>query len=410
MLVLVGADSQLRSLGDSWRLAAPACLFVLQSNLRFIGAENLDAPTFQITNNLELLTTALFSVALLRRRLTRRKWAALFLLAAGVGVLHSPSFEALTELEMAYGQSGTRVRGLVAIALSCCASALAGAILEPVFTASKVDLVVQNCRIAVFGLVPAFLLAMFPSCNLLGPQSAPPHTSFLANLSPTAWTIVLTQALGSVVSSLSTGDLAVLNRGFASSLAFPVSLVAGWFCFGFQVTPQFLAGQSYLYSDVALNNTDMDHCSGSLWIILATYLHNSIKRHPNATLRAPPLPHHSYSAYSLKSTRTFRPPPSVFGPTPPSPSRKVSPPSTPRRATLCEPRTPPAHVDEEKSPYDEEFGSIVAVHGIVRSASITSLSSLSSPSLASGEDYEPSWVPLASPGMAVGIDDVQRMV
>jgi len=76
--------------GDSWKMVIPATLYTLQNSLQFIAASNLDASTMQITYQLKILTTAMFSVILLRRKITLRKWLALCLLAVGVIIVQVP--------------------------------------------------------------------------------------------------------------------------------------------------------------------------------------------------------------------------------------------------------------------------------------------------------------------------------
>lgn len=77
--------------GDSWKLAIPACLFVLQSSLQYFAVSHLDSATFQVTSQFKILPTALLSVLLLKRRLSTRKWAALALLMIGVIIVQIPS-------------------------------------------------------------------------------------------------------------------------------------------------------------------------------------------------------------------------------------------------------------------------------------------------------------------------------
>jgi UDP-sugar transporter A1/2/3 len=61
----------------------PALLYVVQ----FVAISNLPVATFQVTYQMKILTTAAFSVLLLRRRLTATKWVSPFFLAAGVAVV-----------------------------------------------------------------------------------------------------------------------------------------------------------------------------------------------------------------------------------------------------------------------------------------------------------------------------------
>jgi len=136
---------------DSWKLSIPALLYVLQNNLQYIAVSNLDVPTFQVTNQMKILTTAGFSVLLLRRRLNAWKWASLALLAVGVGVVqmqsssHSPSkspvpIELPTEelagrgdpTDPALTTSLHPLTGFLAVFAACFTSGLAGVYFEMV--------------------------------------------------------------------------------------------------------------------------------------------------------------------------------------------------------------------------------------------------------------------------------------
>ncbi|TAQ86857.1 hypothetical protein B7494_g4813 [Chlorociboria aeruginascens] len=61
--------------GDGWKLAIPATLYTLQNSLQYIA----------------ILTTALFSVTMLGRTLSSKKWTALVLLTIGVTIVQLPT-------------------------------------------------------------------------------------------------------------------------------------------------------------------------------------------------------------------------------------------------------------------------------------------------------------------------------
>ena len=54
---------------DLFRLSVPAGLYTVQNNLAYFAMSHLDAATYQLLYQLKILTTALFSVLLLKRSL-----------------------------------------------------------------------------------------------------------------------------------------------------------------------------------------------------------------------------------------------------------------------------------------------------------------------------------------------------
>jgi len=111
-------------------LALTPLLSPCHLQLQYVAASNLDVPTFQVTYNLKILTTALFSVILLRRRLSPQKWGALALLFAGVAIVQLQSTAAAhggkIESVKVGGEEMNRAKGLGAVALACLTSGLAG--------------------------------------------------------------------------------------------------------------------------------------------------------------------------------------------------------------------------------------------------------------------------------------------
>ncbi|GAA5917865.1 hypothetical protein JCM5296_006661 [Sporobolomyces johnsonii] len=70
-----------------WKLAVLAALFFFQGNAQYIASGNLSVPLFQLAYQLKIPATAMCSVILLNRALTRQQWTALFVLTFGVGLV-----------------------------------------------------------------------------------------------------------------------------------------------------------------------------------------------------------------------------------------------------------------------------------------------------------------------------------
>ena len=72
---------------ETSRLAIPSGIYAIQSNLLFIALSYLNAATYQVTYQLKILTTALFSMFILGTKIDRRQWLSLCLLAIGVALV-----------------------------------------------------------------------------------------------------------------------------------------------------------------------------------------------------------------------------------------------------------------------------------------------------------------------------------
>lgn len=154
----------------------------LQNNLQYIAVSNLDAATFQVTYQLKILTTALFSVTLLHRSLSVKKWASLILLTFGVALVQLPSSlpkkegflnrnlhsaRALTNRIITrpnaahHGVEGmNRMLGLIAVFTACLLSGLAGVYFEKVLKGSNATLWIRNVQLSFFSLFPALFVGV----------------------------------------------------------------------------------------------------------------------------------------------------------------------------------------------------------------------------------------------------------
>ena len=129
---------------------------VIQNNLQFVAASNLEAATFQVSYQMKILTTTAFSVVLLRRKLSPLKWLALFFLAIGVGLVQIQCNVAKNSSDGLTADVHTMVpfKGFLAVAAACFTSGLAGVYFEMVLKNSTADLWVRNVQLSLFSLLP----------------------------------------------------------------------------------------------------------------------------------------------------------------------------------------------------------------------------------------------------------------
>ncbi|EOD09521.1 hypothetical protein EMIHUDRAFT_96775 [Emiliania huxleyi CCMP1516] len=71
----------------SMTMLVPAAIYLAMNILGFVALQYLDAATFAVLAQMKVLSTAVFSVLILQRRLHVRKWRALTLLTTGVVLL-----------------------------------------------------------------------------------------------------------------------------------------------------------------------------------------------------------------------------------------------------------------------------------------------------------------------------------
>jgi UDP-galactose transporter len=245
--------------GDSWKLAVPAAMYTLQNSLQYVAVSNLDAATFQVTYQLKILTTAIFSVIMLGRVLSVKKWAALGLLMAGVAIVQLPPYvpEAAAEVSKAaeakrwlqaiarrsatyegIGEDKKHVMnksaGLMAVLIACALSGLAGVTFEKILKQSstkQASLWIRNCQLSFWSLFPAFFIGIV---WVDGPNVA--EDGFFAGYNWIVWTAIGFQAAGGIIVALVINYADNIAKNFATSLSIIVSCVASAYFFDFHVT------------------------------------------------------------------------------------------------------------------------------------------------------------------------------
>jgi drug/metabolite transporter (DMT)-like permease len=262
---------------ESWKLAIPALLYTLQNTLQYVAVSNLDAATFQVTYQLKILTTAMFSVLMLGRTLTSRRWLSLLVLVIGVSIVQLPqhsatpsgmdslrepdskiwprslerlrgigghtaerlvrrsaSYEGIKEDRGTPGSEMNSSVGLAAVLVACALSGLAGVSFEKILkesTTKNTSLWVRNCQLSFWSLFPAlFLGVIWKDGEVIA------KTGFFVGYNWVVWTAILFQAMGGVIVALVINYADNIAKNFATSISIIISCLASVYFFDFKVT------------------------------------------------------------------------------------------------------------------------------------------------------------------------------
>jgi UDP-sugar transporter A1/2/3 len=235
---------------------------VIQNNLQYVAASNLDAATFQVTYQMKILTTAGFSVLLLRRKLLQTQWLALFFLAVGVGIvqLQATSSKIISAARSSPDDSFTMngLKGFSAVALACFTSGLAGVYFEMVLKNSQADLWVRNVQLSLFSLLPALAPILISHAQNAGSESDAMASNWFStmfrNFGPWAWATVAVQVLGGLVTAMVIKYSDNILKGFATSLSIVLSFLASIALFDFTFTATFVLGSTTVLVATGLYN------------------------------------------------------------------------------------------------------------------------------------------------------------
>ncbi|KAM3721970.1 UDP-N-acetylglucosamine/UDP-N-acetylgalactosamine transporter nstp-4 [Dirofilaria immitis] len=225
---------------DALKMAVPAFLYVVQNNFLFLALSKLDAATYQVTYQLKILTTALFSVALLGKKLDGQKWLSLLLLMIGVALVQLPKDlgkVASSTTKSSLSSDSDKMVGLFSVIAACFLSGFAGVYFEKVLKSSSVSLWMRNLQLAFFSIFGGFFMVWFYDFKQVN------EYGFFQGYNSIIWIVVLLQAYGGLVVALVVKYADNILKGFAVSLSIVLSsLISYWLLDDFQPSLIFAIG------------------------------------------------------------------------------------------------------------------------------------------------------------------------
>ncbi|KAF1583440.1 CMP-sialic acid transporter, partial [Eudyptes moseleyi] len=98
------------------KLSVPSLVYALQNNMAFVALSNLDAAVYQVTYQLKIPCTALCTVLMLNRTLSKLQWFSVFMLCGGVTLVQwKPAQATKVQVE----QNPWLGFGAIAVAVLC---------------------------------------------------------------------------------------------------------------------------------------------------------------------------------------------------------------------------------------------------------------------------------------------------
>ncbi|KAF9953773.1 hypothetical protein BGZ72_005164 [Mortierella alpina] len=264
--------------GDAWKLAIPAMLYAIQNNLQYVASHALDPSTFQVTYQLKILMTALFSVLLLNRTLPALKWMSLVMLTAGIALVsleesnHRAGKAKDTDSDSASSALGVLLEeqkndalykvaaaapsndrpellvGLLAVLIACVLSGLAGVYFEKILKNTQGSIWLRNIQLSFFSL-PFSLLAVY-----LKDGEGVTEQGFFAGYDMLVVTAIACQSAGGLIVAVVVKYADNILKGFATSISIVISAIASVALFGSHIGRIFILGTAlvlgatYMYS------------------------------------------------------------------------------------------------------------------------------------------------------------------
>lgn len=242
---------------DTLKVGVPAFLYLVQNNLLYVATTHLDAATCQVAYQLKLLTTAFFSVALLGRQISGRRWGALGLLFAGVILVQAPK-PGRAVAAAAVGHNP--FIGTCAVAGACLLSGLAGVYLEKIVkSTSDVPIWVRNIQLGFVSLIIGVASVQYLD------GAAVARGGFFQGYTWVTALVVLQVSAGGLLVGLIMKYADNVIKGFATSLSIVISSGLSWFIPAFDFSPSltFVAGSTLviistiLYSSPAASQAQL---------------------------------------------------------------------------------------------------------------------------------------------------------
>eukprot|EP00584_Thalassiosira_punctigera_P003458 CAMPEP_0172528504 /NCGR_PEP_ID=MMETSP1067-20121228/2876_1 /TAXON_ID=265564 ORGANISM="Thalassiosira punctigera, Strain Tpunct2005C2" /NCGR_SAMPLE_ID=MMETSP1067 /ASSEMBLY_ACC=CAM_ASM_000444 /LENGTH=813 /DNA_ID=CAMNT_0013312425 /DNA_START=518 /DNA_END=2959 /DNA_ORIENTATION=+ len=214
--------------------------------MQYVALTYLSAPVIQVLIQSKLVTTAILSVLVLGRTYSSQQWTALMVLSLGVAIVIIDE-EGGAEMRRLSGDvnADNTVRGILAVAIACIVSSLAGVYFEKVLKQNQQgpqpSLWLRNMLLSLFSIIVAL------SQSLLHDNSARRHGSFVYKpffhgFAPLVWLQVFLLSCGGILVAAVMKYTDNVIKGLATGISVVVSALMSAVFLGTVISTPFLYG------------------------------------------------------------------------------------------------------------------------------------------------------------------------
>lgn len=220
---------------DTLKICVPSLVYIIQNNLLYVSASHLDAATYQVTYQLKILTTAMFAVFILNKKLLRTQWMALVVLISGVVLVQLAQSDDGHNVKTA-GPEQNRILGFSAALGACVLSGFAGIYFEKMLKGSDISVWMRNVQLSLLSLPFGLLTCFISDGSIIKEQG------FFFGYNGFVHYLIVLQAGGGLIVALVVKYADNILKGFATSLAIIISCISSIYLFNFVLTLQFTLG------------------------------------------------------------------------------------------------------------------------------------------------------------------------
>ena len=216
----------------------------------FLALTKLDATTYQVTYQLKILTTALFSVLMIphaSKKMTPQRWFSLLTLFLFVAL--SQTSPTTGDARSLTATPKDRTIGLICVITASCTSGFAGVYFEMVLKGSKTDLWVRNVQMGLPSVLLGFLSTYFKDGVIINERG------FLHGYTPLVWVVISVQAGGGLLVAVVVKYADNIMKVFATSIAIVIGAVVNAVVGGFRPDFRFIVGAAGVCGSTVMYGT-----------------------------------------------------------------------------------------------------------------------------------------------------------